>query len=495
MTKTKTPDPSIARSTDTFALVHPGLIVPDPANVRADVGDVGDIAASIFQVGLQQPLRVRFVPQGFLENDPTCAVYVVIAGHRRLAAIRLLIEQGLWEGDVPCMLAPEETSADDITAAMLVENLQRSDLNPVEEGRAFERLTREFRYKRPDLAVKIGRSESYVADRLAVVKLPQSIQDSITAGHYPLTHALLLKGVAAEIVEKITKGGRTVVTDSYAIQRAVAEAEYQKLKAALTAAAQASGIEFVTEDRFGFRNSSDEIAVFSTLDDAKLLAKYEGAPKAARLVVDDSPYSNRFAIELRKPLTERQIEQRREKAQQAWTAEQEQRERDRQHSEQQIRASWTPEYRAWIDECDRLKAEHVAAVTEHEAALDAAYVDWSQRVDVKLVARWSMLNVLRCANNDTLISVAKMLGIDTTWLEAEEDLQTYVLGDAKKLVSVVAMLLDGDNFPQATEAASNYVGITSIPDVPELVLPPEPGTDATTPTEEDPNDEPVDDAA
>ena len=140
MTKTQESPAEVASATDTFALVHPGLIVPDPNNVRDELTDIDDLAASIFQLGLQQPLRVRFVPSGFLEHDPTCAVYVVIAGHRRLAALRSLMERELWDGDVPCMIAPENTSADDVTAAMLVENLQRSDLNPVEEGHAFERL-------------------------------------------------------------------------------------------------------------------------------------------------------------------------------------------------------------------------------------------------------------------------------------------------------------------------------------------------------------------
>lgn len=491
MTKTQETTADLAHATDTFALIHPGLLVPDPRNVRDELTDIDSLAASIFQLGLQQPLRVRFVPHGFIENDPTCAVYVVIAGHRRLAAVRSLIEQELWDGDVPCMIAPDTISSDDVTAAMLVENLQRSDLNPVEEAKAFDRLTKEFRYKRPELAAKIGRSESYVADRLALLKLPESIQQSISVGHYPLSHALLLKGVAHDVVEVLTNGGRRVIADPQTISTAVTSAKYSELKQALERAIATAGFETVVEGRFQFIQDSELVAEFHTLDEAKLLAKYDGAPRGTKAVVNDSPYARTIHVELRKPLTAKQLEKRAADAAAKVSAEQSKRDQEKAERYEQERAGWSDEYRAWVDQCEAAKAEHVAAVAAHEEAIAAAELDWTTRVDAKLVAKWAMLAIIGWTSTWELVPIARQLGLDVSSNDVEDALHAYVIGDAKKLVQVVAMCLaldEGSDF--AIEDRDRFVKKLNIPDVPELVLPDEPTDD-----KEDDADDPIHDIA
>lgn len=503
MTKTQESPAEVASATDTFALVHPGLIVPDPNNVRDELTDIDDLAASIFQLGLQQPLRVRFVPSGFLEHDPTCAVYVVIAGHRRLAALRSLMERDMWSGDVPCMIAPENTSADDVTAAMLVENLQRSDLNPVEEGHAFERLTKEYRYKRADLAIKIGRSESYIGDRLALVKLPQCILDSVAAGHYPMTQALLLKGVPVKVVEEITKGGRRIA-DQYSIDTAVRNAKYTELKAAFEKALQTNGIERVVTDRFEFVRDSEQIAVFTTLDDAKTLAKYE-APKGTKAVMEDRPYNGTVSVELRRQLTPKQLEKRNAELEAARTEEQRERaERDRQRYEAE-RANWSPAKQAWADRCDVLKAEHVEATREHEAAIEAAELEWAAKADTKLVAKWAMLAVVAWTDSWSLHGIAQRLGIECHTLNLHEKVGDWAAGDGKRFSQLVAMCLvaDADEYGDEGGGAAKfdqqqYVAKLGIPDVEELVLPDEPSDDDPTdtdPNEEAPADDPIHDVA
>lgn len=495
MTKTQEQPADTTRATDTFALVHPGLIVPDPRNVREELTDIEDLANSIFQLGLQQPLRVRFVPQGFLEDDPTCSVYVIIAGHRRFAALRSLIDRGMWTGDVPCMLAPEDVTADDVTASMLVENLQRADLNPVEEARAFERLTKQYRYKRADLALKIGRSESYVADRLSLLKLPDSVLASVSVGHYPLTAALMLVKLPHAVIERITKGGRTIVNDQYAISRALAEHEYQTLKDTLAAAGVKSGIEIFTGPRYEFQNTSDLIAEFKTLEDAKLLAKYEGAPKGARLVSVDSPYSHSYSIELRKPLTEKQIEAAKAKAAAERSAAEQQREQERADRFAAERASWTPEKQAWSDECDRLKAEHVAEVAAYEKAVDDATVAWAKQANAKAVARWSMLQVFETTDNWTMHDIAKQLGLgpDNT-LHARDLVVDYVTQSASNLIHVVALCLTNDDeemrVPEAVEDRDGFIARAKIVEPAELVLPDEPAV-----TKEELSDDPINDVA
>jgi ParB/RepB/Spo0J family partition protein len=478
-----------ASATDTFALISTGLLVADPRNVRDDVGNVDDLANSIFQVGLQQPLRVRQVvlDEKNFGISAGATAFMVIAGHRRLAAIRVLEDRQQWAGDVPCMIASPDMSDDDITASMIVENLQRSDLNPIEEGKAFDRLLREFKYKRADLAVKISRSESYVGDRLALTKLPDCVQDSVAAGHYPMTAALLLKGVAPTIVETLTKGGRKIAAE-HEIAHAVRSAKYSELKAAFEKALQTIGVEVVIANRYEFQNVSTEVASFTTLDDAKLLAKYE-VPKGVKAVLNDSPYSGQISVELRKPMTAKQIEDAKAKRTEQYTAEQLARKQQQQERYEAERATWSPEYQAWVDECDALKAEHVAAVQQHEDASHAAIGAWASQVDAKLVAKWSMtdlINKLSWHAADAVIDAYDIPVVDNE--DATDAIQTYVLGDAKALVRVVAYILGLDH-DQAHEDQTAFLRKQQIPTVPELVLPTEPAKTKESPADVDPIDD------
>jgi ParB family chromosome partitioning protein len=492
MTKTQEKPTDAASSVDTFALIPLALLDPDPNNVRDELTGIEDLAASIFQLNLQQPLRVRAVET--VEGEVR---YMVLAGHRRLAAITMNAgaEPPLWVGDVPCMIAPDNITDDDVTASMLVENLQRADLNPVEEARAFERLTKQYRYKRADLALKIGRSESYVADRLSLLKLPDSVLASVSVGHYPLTAALMLVKLPHAVIERITKGGRTIVNDQYAISRALAEHEYQTLKDTLAAAGVKSGIEIFTGPRYEFQNTSDLIAEFKTLEDAKLLAKYEGAPKGARLVSVDSPYSHSYSIELRKPLTEKQIEAAKAKAAAERSAAEQQREQERADRFAAERASWTPEKQAWSDECDRLKAEHVAEVAAYEKAVDDATVAWAKQANAKAVARWSMLQVFETTDNWTMHDIAKQLGLgpDNT-LHARDLVVDYVTQSASNLIQVVALCLTNDDeemrVPEAVEDRDGFIARAKIVEPAELVLPEEPAV-----TKEELSDDPINDVA
>lgn len=496
MTTTQEATAEMARATDTFALINPYEIVADPRNVRQDEGDVDDLADSIFQLGLQQPLRVRQVVLGEeFGVSAGCTTFMLIAGHRRFKAIRQLLEREMYSGDIPCMIAPADISDDDVTASMIVENLQRADLNPIEEARAFERLTKEYRYKRAELAAKIARSESYIADRLGLLKLPEAIQTSVSVGHYPMTHALLLKGVPAVVIEDITKGGRIVVTEQQTITRAVKMHDYKHLKDTLLAAATKSGIELFVGDRYGFRNTSDEVATFSSLDDAKLLAKFEGAPKSAKLVTDDNPYNFTFSLELRKPLTAKQVEARDAAKVEARTAEQQAREDERAARFAAEQAGWTPEYRAWVEECEQLQAEQIAALTAYETALDAARVEWANTIDAKKIARFAMLSILNSAAWYQLRPICNLLGINRDGESEESIIQAYVEGDARKLVQVVALLLALPDHGQidsepAAEDLDAYLASLNLVEPDEPTLPPEPTT-----TSEENADDPIHDVA
>jgi len=134
-----------------------------------------ELVASIRSQGLLQPLLVR--PIG--PNQP--GKYEIVAGERRWRACQTV---GLTE--VPVLI--RVFSAQDTLAAALIENMQREDLNPIEEAQGLHILKEEFGLSQDDLAQKLGKSRSAVANSLRLLALPESIhpfiaEDKLSAGH------------------------------------------------------------------------------------------------------------------------------------------------------------------------------------------------------------------------------------------------------------------------------------------------------------------------
>jgi ParB family transcriptional regulator, chromosome partitioning protein len=129
-----------------------------------DVDDpLEGLALSIEEMGLLQPIVVRPVRDGF----------EVIAGNRRLSACRMLGKK-----KVPCYVVGLD--AKQAYEVSLIENLQRNNLNPVEEGRAYKRYVDEYGYGGvSELAKRIGKSEPYVSKRLGILNLPTRVQEDI----------------------------------------------------------------------------------------------------------------------------------------------------------------------------------------------------------------------------------------------------------------------------------------------------------------------------
>jgi ParB family chromosome partitioning protein len=136
-----------------------------------------DLASSIKELGVLQPLLVREVDGG----------YELIAGERRLRAAR---RAGL--STVPVVVR----SADDHAALeqALVENLHRQDLNPLEEAAAYQRLIQEFDYTQEQVAQRVGRSRSAVANLLRLFQLPPTVQRLVGDGLLSTGHAKALLG-------------------------------------------------------------------------------------------------------------------------------------------------------------------------------------------------------------------------------------------------------------------------------------------------------------
>lgn len=143
-------------------------IHPHPANVREDLGDLTDLAASIRQHGILQPLVVTTHPE-------LPAVYQLLAGHRRLAAAK---RAGL--DAVPVIV---RHGVDDNTAVelMLVENVQRANLNPMEKAEAMAAL-RNRGYSQAKIATNTGLTESTVSYYLTLMQLAPETQEKVRSG-------------------------------------------------------------------------------------------------------------------------------------------------------------------------------------------------------------------------------------------------------------------------------------------------------------------------
>jgi len=154
------------------------MVVRNPKNPRKNFleNDLQDLASSIRQHGIVQPVVVRNMPDG---------KYEIIAGERRWRAAQLA---GLV--DIPVIIR----DVDDRTALELaiVENVQRSDLNPVEEAMGYEQLIAEHGYTQNDLGEIIGKSRSHVANSLRLLKLPDPVRDMLYDGRLSAGHARAL---------------------------------------------------------------------------------------------------------------------------------------------------------------------------------------------------------------------------------------------------------------------------------------------------------------
>ena len=153
-----------------------------------------ELSESIKNYGIIQPITVRKI-----YDD----IYEIVAGERRYKAVKMLKME-----TVPAVIieAKEEESA----AMSLIENLQREDLDFIEEAMAFERLISEFGLNQTQLAQKLGKSQSAVANKLRILKLPQSIIEKLREGKLTERHGRALLKIEDEeilhsIVDKIIK--------------------------------------------------------------------------------------------------------------------------------------------------------------------------------------------------------------------------------------------------------------------------------------------------
>lgn len=159
-------------------------IEPNPNNPRKhfDPEALDQLAASIREVGVLQPLVVVPLPVEAGQFDR----YRIICGERRWRAAQL--------ADVGFVPAIVETNLQEaqIAQIMLIENIQRQDLDPIEEARALQALIADHGWKQVDLAERLGVSQPHIANRIRLLELPESVQENISRGILTVAHGKVL---------------------------------------------------------------------------------------------------------------------------------------------------------------------------------------------------------------------------------------------------------------------------------------------------------------
>ena len=164
----------------------PGMYQP---RTRMDEGALYELAESIKAQGIMQPILVRR-----LHSGAQAGKYEIIAGERRFRASRLA---GLDQVPVLVREVPDEAAA----AMALIENIQREDLNPLEEAQGLQRLVKEFALTHEQAAQAVGRSRSAASNLLRLLQLAEPVQGMLMAGDIDMGHAraLLSLDKAAQI--------------------------------------------------------------------------------------------------------------------------------------------------------------------------------------------------------------------------------------------------------------------------------------------------------
>lgn len=169
-------------------------IFPNPLQPRRTFSEkaLEELAASIKSQGLLQPLLVRPLGPGKPEK------YEIVAGERRWRASKMA---GLTE--VPVMV--RAFSAQETLAAALIENLQREDLNPLEEALGLQALKEEFGLSQEDIALKLGKSRSAIANSLRLLSLPEAMRPLLAEGKLSAGHARALLSITEPVSQEYLK--------------------------------------------------------------------------------------------------------------------------------------------------------------------------------------------------------------------------------------------------------------------------------------------------
>ena len=194
-----------------LAHLDPADIVPNAAQPRTvfDPEDLAELVHSIREFGVLQPIVVRPHPE-------LADKYELIMGERRLRASR---EVGL--GAIPAVI--KDTADENMLRDALLENLHRSELNPLEEASAYQQLLSDFGITQDQLATRIGRSRPQITNTIRLLKLPTSVQSRVAAGVLTAGHARAILSVGDD-QEAMNKLADKIVNEDLSVRAAEAAA-------------------------------------------------------------------------------------------------------------------------------------------------------------------------------------------------------------------------------------------------------------------------------
>ena len=152
---------------------------PYQTRTRFDEAQLAELAASIAVTGVIQPVLVRPLPNGRFQ---------LIAGERRWLASKIAGKEA-----IPAIL--RQVSDEQAMEMTIVENLQRTDLNPMEQARAYDRLSREFKLTQEQMAQRTGKDRASVANFLRLLRLPPEVQGKVEAAELSFGHARALLAI------------------------------------------------------------------------------------------------------------------------------------------------------------------------------------------------------------------------------------------------------------------------------------------------------------
>lgn len=178
-------------------------IQPNPLQPRGTIlpRDIQDLASSIKEHGILEPLVIAETPAG----------YQIIAGERRWRAAKSLGLKSL-----PVII--KQTTPRGMLEMAIVENVQRTDLNPIERAKAFDRLMNEFNLSNADIAKRVSKSPSYVSNSLKLLDLPDALKDGLIGGLITEGHARALSGIQNSRL--MIEAYKIVLKESASVRRA-----------------------------------------------------------------------------------------------------------------------------------------------------------------------------------------------------------------------------------------------------------------------------------
>lgn len=263
-----------------LANLSPASIAPNAAQPRTefDREALDELVASIREVGVLQPVVVRPIP-----GQPDR--FELIMGERRLRATK---ELGLET--IPAIV--KDTADEDMLRDALLENLHRSQLNPLEEASAYQQLLADFGITQEELATRIGRSRPQITNTLRLLKLPTTVQSRVAAGVLSAGHARAILSVGDE--EAMARLADKIVNEDLSVRAAEAAASKspKPVRSKATAGRHRGHLDEIAEklgDRLDTRvkitlgaRKGQIIVDFATIQDLNRILDQMGQPTSTR---------------------------------------------------------------------------------------------------------------------------------------------------------------------------------------------------------------------